>query len=122
MLRKLCLALIAVFAFSLGPEMQATLAMGVLFFAMSLHLLKKPFVAGRLNLNRMEAMSIFCTFMVFASGIVFDDDHTSSGGKIVTSVAFISSIAGVSLFLLGALARELFRGFKATRGINSQSR
>ena len=111
MLRKSCLAIIAVLAFSLGPDLQATLAMGVLFIAICFHLWKSPFVAEGPNLNRLESISISCSFLVFAMGTVFNGRNTSSEGKIVASVVLCGSLIGVTLFLLLELMRELAKRF-----------
>ena len=106
MLRKALLAVLAVFAFSLGPILQSTLAMGVLFIALSLNQWKRPFIEIGPNLNVMEDVSISCSFLVFFTGTVFNDENTASAGNIIASIVLIASLVGTILYLLLELAKE----------------
>lgn len=106
MLRKGLLAVLAVFAFSLGPALQSTLALGVLFCASGLNQWKRPFVERGPNLNLMEDISISGSFLVFFMGLVFKDENTSRAGEAVASVVLIAALVGVISYLLLALMRE----------------
>eukprot|EP00803_Ostreobium_quekettii_P003907 evm.model.scf_2235.1 EVM.evm.TU.scf_2235.1 scf_2235:7195-25453(+) len=109
MLRKATMAGVAVFAYSLGPELQNTLGMGVLFLAIFVHLLKKPYVTEGPRLNRMEALSIFASFLVFFTGIIFNDSRTTEAGEIVVSAVLILVLVAVPTYLLQQLVLEAYK-------------
>jgi len=109
MLRKGLMAAVAVFAYSLGPDLQNALGMGVLFFAIFIHQLQKPYVTRGPKLNMMEGLSIFSSFLIFFTGIIFDNPKTSATGEIVISIALISILIGLLCYLLTQLGAEAFR-------------
>eukprot|EP00803_Ostreobium_quekettii_P004798 evm.model.scf_1049EXC.5 EVM.evm.TU.scf_1049EXC.5 scf_1049EXC:31122-36641(-) len=109
MLRKVCLAAISVFDFSLRANLQATLAVGVLVIAAIAHLWAQPFVTVGPNLHRMEAVSLSCSILAYLTALIFNDPNTSDAGKIIVSVVLIVSVLGVLLYLLVELVREAWK-------------
>eukprot|EP00803_Ostreobium_quekettii_P008718 evm.model.scf_422.9 EVM.evm.TU.scf_422.9 scf_422:65635-70103(+) len=109
MLRKACLAAISVFGFSLRPNLQATLAVGVLMIASFAHLWVQPFVTLGPNLHRMEAVSLSCSIFAYLTALVFNDPNTSDGGRTTVSVVFIVFVLGVLLYLLVELVWEAWK-------------
>eukprot|EP00803_Ostreobium_quekettii_P008782 evm.model.scf_90.3 EVM.evm.TU.scf_90.3 scf_90:126096-131812(+) len=107
LLRKASLAVITVFSYSLGPNLQVTLALVVMFISISGQLLVMPFVTDKLNW--METASLVGSSVAFFAGLVFNDPNTSDGGAIAVSVCLILSFVGVLAYLLSELIRELWK-------------
>lgn len=110
MLRKALMAAVAVFAFSLGPDLQASLASGILVISFGIHLLKMPFVLEGPNLNRLESVSLFCSYIVFFTALIFNDPNSSPTGKMIVSLLLIGSLMGVTIYFVLALMREISKG------------
>jgi len=98
MLRKACMAAVIVFAYGLGPNLQAAIALGILIFALLAQFLASPYKF--VSLNVLESLSLLASIFIFYSGIVFRDDNTSYAGKVILSIIIIvTNIAMVVLFL-----------------------
>lgn len=113
MVRKGLLASLTVFRLSLGPNLQATLALAVLVVAAVVQATQRPFVTGGPDLNRLESMSLACSAFAFFLAVVFNDPHTSPAAAIIVSVTLILCAVAVFGHLVAAFVRELFRGVDA---------
>lgn len=114
MLRKALMASVAVFAFSLGPNLQAILASGILITSMGVHVLKMPFVLEGPNLNRLESISLASSYVVFFMALVFNDPNSSTTGRVIASVILIGAVSGAALNLVVALMTEVSKGIDIT--------
>lgn len=110
MLRKALMAAVAVFAFPLGPDLQALLALGILVIAFGAHVLKMPLVVDGPSLNRLEGVSLSCSYLIFFMALVFNDPNTSPAGKFAVSVILIGALVGVTLYFVIALMGEVSKG------------
>lgn len=97
LLRKAALAVIVVFAYPLGGNLQGILAVCVLMTALYLHLLCSPYRSDLEALHRLEGLSLFISSLTFVSGLFFNDEHTSSESR-ATVGAFIV-FANVLVFI-----------------------
>lgn len=109
MVRKMLLAAIAVYSYSLMSNLQAVLALGVLAAALALHLWMRPFVEDGPNLNRLETISLMASFLSFLAGLIFNDPQTSDSSEVVTSIIVIGVLAGVFAYMLYELVLEVFK-------------
>ena len=117
-MRKALISAAVVFAYKLGSNLQSVLALGVLVLALGLQLLFRPFrkfpcfssrrgmrtkrktVHDNIDLNHLESFSIFASAATFYSGIVFEDEQTSDGGRIAMSVfVYVTNIALLVYFV-----------------------
>ena len=96
MLRKALLAVVVVFAYPLGANLQGIMALGVLIVALVLHLVAVPFKYPILNI--LESFSLIVSIFTFYSGIVFNDSNTSYPAKVLLSCLLI--LINVSLFVM----------------------
>lgn len=100
-LRKALIGAVVVYAYPLGPNLQAVLALGVLIVALLLHLVAQPYkeirtkicggILGTIHeegpdLNQLETLSLLMSLLTFYSGVVFNDKNTSDSGKLVMTV------------------------------------
>lgn len=95
-LRKVSISAVAVFAYSLGADLQAAVAVAVLFIAFVLHVWSRPFRYE--ILNAFEAASLVVSIFTFHAGIVFNDANTSEGGRFAMSFL----VFGMNVALMGA--------------------
>ena len=102
LVRKALIAVVVVFAYPLGADLQATLALGVLILAVIVHMLAYPF-KYRL-LNSLEACSLTVSTCTLLIGLVFNDDKTSHEGFVFLSVVLIC----INVFLVFAFVYALF--------------
>ncbi|CAD7704619.1 unnamed protein product [Ostreobium quekettii] len=112
MTRKGLLAALTVFRLSLGPNLQASLALGILGIAFGAQSIKRPFVEDGANLNALECMSLACSVFAFFAAIIFNDPHTSRAGAIATSLLFVACLVAVLGILVAAFLHELVRGIE----------
>lgn len=96
-LRKALIGAVVVYAYPLGPNLQAILAVGVLILALIAQMIWKPFKEFRTkscggcfrncewlnsaDLNLLEAFSLVLSLITFYSGVVFNDPNTSKTGR-----------------------------------------
>lgn len=100
MLRKASIAVIVVFVYSLGANMQGLLCILVLMVALSLHLSFVPFREEMHRLNYLETCSLSTSIAVFVSGLMFRDSTTSKESEIFLSVFAILCVVGTLCFIL----------------------
>ncbi|GMH44751.1 hypothetical protein BSKO_12703 [Bryopsis sp. KO-2023] len=106
MTRKALLAVVVVFSFELGGNLQGILAVVVLMAAMAAHLYAKPYSDNLPALNVLEACSLIISIFVFVAGVIFNDPRTSDGAKIfITVFIFI-----LTFLLLTALVHRMYIG------------
>ena len=97
MLRKAVLAVIVVFSYPLGANLQQVLA-GLLFtFVLYLQMLCCPYRPEFDSLNKMESLSILVSAMTFGSSMFFGDEHVSSNVRIVITVGI--AFFNIALFV-----------------------
>ena len=97
MLRKAVLAVIVVFSYPLGANLQQVLAVLLFVFVLYLQTLCCPYRPEFDSLNKMESLSILVSAMTFGSSIFFGDEHVSSTARIVITVGI--AFFNVALFL-----------------------
>lgn len=105
-LRKALIGAVVVYAYPLGPNLQAVLALGVLIVALLLHLVAYPYkvfhaktcggLVGMLHeqgpdLNQLETLSLLMSLLTFYSGVVFNDKNTSDTGRL-TMTAVVTGL------------------------------
>lgn len=112
MARKALIAAIAVFAYTNGPGLQATMALGVLAGALSLHLWMKPFVTTGPKLNRLESLSLLSSFLTVFAGLVSNNKYASDRCEITVSTIVISTMVGVFVYMVTQLASEVLKRVK----------
>ena len=98
MTRKALVAAIVVFGYSLGPNLQGVLALGVLIVALVLQIVVRPYKYDRLN--DLEGTSLVVTMITLYSGLVFEEDNTNVGGRAVMSVVVLILNIGLVVILL----------------------
>ncbi|CAD7697722.1 unnamed protein product [Ostreobium quekettii] len=94
--RKGLVAAIVVFGYTLGPNLQAVLSLGVLIFALILQVVANPYKYDRLN--ELEGASLVVTMVTLYSSLVFQDDNTSNAGRVAMSV--VVTIFNVAFVLI----------------------
>ncbi|GMH37970.1 hypothetical protein BSKO_05854 [Bryopsis sp. KO-2023] len=115
-LRKAFIGAAVVYAYHLGPNLQAVLALGILILALFFQLLFRPYRDIRtrkcggfmsnwgfmelMGLNHLETFSILMSTITFYSGIVFNDSNTSDAGNIMMAIFVIMMNMGYSLNML----------------------
>ena len=107
MLRKSLLAVIVAYGYTLGPNMQCVLALGVLTAALYLHTLLRPFNKAFDQLNAYEGASLFVAQLTFISGLVLNDSRVTYESQILLSIVLFLAIGGLSCFLLSRIFKSL---------------
>lgn len=97
MLRKAALAVVVVFAYPLGANLQGVLCVCVLIVALYIHTACSPFRTEFSTLNQYEELSLFISSLTFVSGLFFNDDATSNAVRVFLTVLLI--LANVGLFV-----------------------
>ncbi len=100
MLRKSVLAILVVFSYPLGTNIQGILAVCMLMLAAYTHVSCQPFKEGFSKLNTYETASLFITQLTFASGLFFNDDRTSDPVRVLLTVLLSITICSFFLFLI----------------------
>lgn len=98
MARKALVAAIVVFGYSLGPNLQGVLALGVLIVALVMQIVVRPYKYDRLN--DLEGTSLVVTMITLYSGLVFEEENTNTGGRAVMSVIVLILNVGLVVILL----------------------
>ncbi|GMH37957.1 hypothetical protein BSKO_05841 [Bryopsis sp. KO-2023] len=115
-LRKALIGAAVVYAYPLGPNLQAVLVLGVLMLALFLQNLCRPYreirtkkcggflsnwtIMELMDFNHMEMFSIFMSAITFYSGIVFNDMNTSNAGTIAMATFALLMNMGYSLHMV----------------------
>lgn len=89
LLRKAALALIAIFGWSLGGNMQGLIAVCILMVALYMQQCFKPFNESFDSLNSGESVSLLLSLVTFLSGVFLNDPSISQGGRIFFSILVI---------------------------------
>jgi len=107
MARKALVAAIVVYGYTLGPHLQAVLALGVLIVALVLHIIVHPYKYDRLN--DLEGLSLVVTTLTMYSALVFGDDNASDAGRAIMSVFILILNIGVVAILVFEIHLSLDR-------------
>ena len=106
MARKAAVAIIAVFSYRLGSNLQGLLCVLVIVIALSVHLVVQPFTQEIPQLNRLETSSLSTTIVVFLAGLMMNDEKTSHRDRSLVSlfvIVFIcATIVGILMHLVFA--------------------
>ena len=97
--RKALIVAVIVFAYPLGSNLQAVMALGILTLALVLHLIAAPFKYPRLNV--LEGCSLMVSIFSFYGGVVFNDANTSEYARVLLTVILVivnSLLMAVILF------------------------
>lgn len=116
LLRKALIAAVVVFSVHLGPNLQASICVGILFIAQMLHTIARPYeeypdqdnvpeytgtllkylfpkwaedwtvLNNGIGLNSLESMSLMSSVVVFFTGIILHDSYSSDKGKVIMTV------------------------------------
>lgn len=98
MIRKALLAVIVVFAYPLGANLQAVLSTMVLSLAAYFQALCRPFRKEFEFLNEMESVSLLVSLLTFVSSLFFDNKRVSDGVRVLLTVLIFTSNVGLFLF------------------------
>ena len=85
--RKALIGAVVVFAYPLGSNLQAVMALGILTLALVIHLIATPF--KYLHLNVLEGCSLLVSIFTFYGGVVFSDANTSKNAKVLLTVILV---------------------------------
>ena len=100
MLRKAVLAVIVVFSYSLGGNLQGLLGVCVLVLALYFQIVCGPFSSEFKDLNNYEGLSLLVSAMTFQSGLLFNDERTSDVARTLITVLIVTVNVGIFLFFL----------------------
>ncbi|CAD7699333.1 unnamed protein product [Ostreobium quekettii] len=103
--RKACVGAVVVFGYEAGSNLQGIMALGLLIVALVVHTVALPFKYDALNLA--EGFSILVSILTFYSGIVFNDENTSTVAETLLSILVYIANLGVIVALLYMLLRYL---------------
>ena len=110
LLRTGLLSTVAVFAYSLGSNLQGSMALFVLVSALFAQVSCRPFKEGLEVVNRMEGCSLLLVTFTFLAGIVLHDLNTKSrqwsDALVVTTVLANIGFVSVLLFLIVKFATD----------------
>ena len=122
MSRKAVLAVVVVFSYDLGANIQAVLASFVLIMALYLQTQCRPYREEFDCLNDVESLSILLSSLTFVSSIFFSDDRVSYGVRVLMSVFLLCANTLFFLYLLALLVRfaaEYLGNLLVREGIHS---
>ena len=122
MSRKALLAVVVVFSYELGANIQAVLASFVLIMALYLQTKCRPYREEFDCLNDVESVSILLSSLTFVSSIFFSDDRVSHGVRVSMSVFLLCANIFFFLYLLALLVRfaaEYLASILVEEGIHS---
>eukprot|EP00210_Caulerpa_lentillifera_P003122 g2983.t1 len=130
LLRKALIATVIVFSVHMGPNLQASTCVGILFVAQLLHTIVRPYkeyseynnvpeyagtvlkwiypkwvenwlvLNNAIGLNAMESISLMSSVVVFFTGIILHDSYSSDRGKIIMNVFGCGVNLGFVMFML----------------------
>ena len=121
MLRKALLAVVVVFSYKLGANIQAVLASFVLIVALYIQTTCRPYRKEFDSLNDIESLSILFSSLIFVCSILFADDRVSHGVRVLLSVFLCSATVLFFLYLLtlfAVLAAEYLKTLLIRKGIH----
>ena len=100
MLKKAILAVIVVFSYPLGVNLQHVLLVLLFTFALYLQMTCCPYRSEFDGLNKMESLSILVSAITFGSSMFFGDEHVSSSVRVLITVGIASCNIALFLFFL----------------------
>ena len=100
MMRKAAVATIAVFAYSLGSNLQGLLCVLVIIVALSVHLALQPFTQEIPQLNHLETCSLSTTIVVFVTGLMMNDNKVEDSNRAILSALAILFVCVTILIVL----------------------
>lgn len=105
MLRKASLAVIVVFAYPLGADLQAVLCVFVLALASYFQTICRPYRKEFEVLNEMEGLSLLVSLLTFVSSFCFDKDRVPHPAKIFIAIAIFLLNVTLFCFLFASFCR-----------------
>ena len=102
MFRKAILAVIVVFSYPLGANLQHALVVLLFTFVLYLQMSCCPYRSEFDGLNKMESLSILVSAMTFGSCMFFGDEHVSFTVRILITVGI--AFCNIALFLFFLIA------------------
>ena len=102
MFRKAILAVIVVFSYPLGANLQHVLLVLLFTFALYLQMTCCPYRSEFDGLNKMESLSILVSAITFGSSMFFGDEHVSSPIRTLITVGLAFCNIALFLFFLSA--------------------
>eukprot|EP00210_Caulerpa_lentillifera_P004180 g3986.t1 len=100
LLRKALLAVIVVFAYPLGGNLQGLLAVCVLTIALYFQTLCRPYRLEFALLNQLEGLSLLISSLTFVSGLFFNDHRTSEAARAAITVFLILANVGTFTYFM----------------------
>ena len=107
MLRKALLAIVVVFSYPLGTNIQGILAIFVLAIAVYMHVSCRPFKKDFDFLNAYETASLIISQLTFASGVLFNDSRLSDAVRVLLTVFLSLAISGLFCVLMYKIFRSI---------------
>ena len=89
LLRKAILAVVVVFSYPLGADLQQVLAVFVLILALYVQIVCRPYRRDFDVLNEMEGASILVSSLTFVSSIFFSDDRVSPVVRVLVTLGVV---------------------------------
>ena len=124
MFRKTVLAVVVVFSYGLGSNIQAVLASFVLIIALYFQTTCRPYREDFDWLNDVESFSILLSSLTFVSSVFFGDDHVSHEVRVLISILLSSANLLFFFYLLTRFVidvAEYLRLVLAKQGIRCSS-
>lgn len=103
MLRKAAIAIVVVFDYHLGENLQGLLCVLIMMVALCFHLKLEPFTKEMPRLNFYESCSLFTTILIFVIGLMMNEDQTSNRGRNVLGVLAIFAVVFTVLVIVSGL-------------------
>ena len=100
MLRKAILAVVVVFAYPLGSDLQVMLAVFVLALALYAQKICCPFREEFDQLNEMEGVSLLFSQLTFILSLVFESNRVPEGVRIFVTIVICLCNIGLFLFFI----------------------
>ena len=103
MLRKAILAVVVVFAYPLGGNLQGILGTFVLILASYFQALCRPYRVEFDVLNEIESLSLMVSLITFVSGSMFNDDRVHSVVRAMVTASVLLCNLALFIFFAGLL-------------------
>ena len=98
MLRKAVLAVVVVFSYALGGNLQGVLGVCVLMLALYFQIVCEPFRSEFAALNQYEGLSLLICSLTFVSGLFFNDERTSDAVRVLLTMFLLFANLGILAF------------------------
>ena len=112
-LRKAILAVVAVFSYELGGNLQGVLGVSVLVFSLYFQTICQPYDNDFAVLNQYEGLSLLICSLTFVSGLFFNDERTSDTARIILTIVLFSAHLGMFVFFFVVLIKAAAEFSKA---------